>query len=206
MFSTFKTYLLESKKTYSFRVKIAGNCPKQCEQLIKDALAKHDCFKVSKGTRTPIQETPFDFPNLKNMEVTFFDVECNYPTTSNVVRDRVGESLNIGLNLINVRNPQEQAELELNQEHMKTPGNGESLLEKEYETNTAGQDLVGEKHVSNFLKELSKINADRKAAETKTEGKAKTKTTNPEFEEPTDGRKSPLGAVKNSDPRKGKTK
>jgi dissimilatory sulfite reductase (desulfoviridin) alpha/beta subunit len=33
---SFKDYLTESKKTYDFKVKIAGDCPKDCVKKIKE--------------------------------------------------------------------------------------------------------------------------------------------------------------------------
>lgn len=205
MFPSFKDYLTESKKNYGFRVKIAGSIPEKCESRMKECLAKYDCTKVKSVSRTPIQESPLDFPTLKNLEVHTFDVDCNYPTTSPALRDHISEVLGIPQSCIRVRNPQEQAELELNQEHMKLPGEGESLLEKDYEANAEGQKLVGNAHVSNFLKELDKLNADRKAKIVKHEGKEEGGMSDPEFEEPKDGTKSTLkGQTGNPDPRKGK--
>ena len=204
--TSFKKYLAESKKTYPFRVKIAGPIQKDLTSRVKEALAKYDCGKVSAAKRTPIQETHMDFPELKNVEVNTFEIELNYPTTSFVLRNDLCEKLNISQALLKVRNPMEEAEAELNHAHMLAPGQGESLLEKDYETNADGQKLVGQDHVTSFLKELNKINSDRKANITKTEAKEKVESTTTEFETPKEGRKSPLGGIKNPDPRQGKTK
>ena len=204
--TSFKEYLAESKKTYPFRVKVAGEIQKDLASRVKEALAKYDCKKVGASKRTPIQETHIDFPELKNIEVNTFEIELNYPTTSFVLRNELSEKLNISQALIKVRNPVEEAEAEMNHAHMLAPGQGESLLEKDYETNADGQKIVGQDHVTSFLKELNKINADRKADITKTEAKEKVNKTDPDFETPKDSNKSPLGAVKNPDPRQGKTK
>jgi hypothetical protein len=204
--TSFKEYLSESKKTYPFRVKVAGEIQKDLASRVKEALAKYDCKKVSAAKRTPIQETHMDFPELKNIEVNTFEIELNYPTTSFVLRNDLAERLNISQALIKVRNPMEEAEAEMNHAHMLAPGQGESLLEKDYETDAKGQKLVGQDHVTSFLKELNKINSDRKANITKTEAKEKVESTTTEFETPKEGRKSPLGGIKNPDPRQGKTK
>lgn len=205
--SSFKTYLAESKKTYGFRVKIAGDLPDSCEKRMKECLAKYDCSSVKSVGRTPIQESPLDFPTLKNMEVHTFDVDCNYPSTSPAIRDHLSEILGIAQSCIRVRTPMEQAEIEMNQEYMKKPDGEGALLEKDYEKNDDGQKLVGETHVSSFLKELDKINAERKASIVKHEGKEEGGMSDPEFEEPKDSNKSPLkGQTGNPDPRKGKTK
>jgi hypothetical protein len=201
---TFKDYLTESKKTYSFRVKVCGDLPKDSKKRIKDALAKYDPANVGTAKRTPIQETPLDFPNKKNMSVSIFDIEINYPTNSPTISAALSDCLGCGLDCIIVRTPAEEAESILNQTYMTVPGKGEALLDKDYETNAEGQKVVGQAHVSNFLKELEKINAERKKEFTKTEKTEKVESTDPDFETPKDSIKSPLGTVKNPDPRQGK--
>lgn len=201
---TFKDYLTESKKTYSFRVKVCGELPKDCAKRVKDALAKYDPVNVGAAKRTPIQETPLDFPNKKNMSVSIFDIEVNYPANSPTISAALSNCLGCGLDCIIVRTPAEEAEMILNQAHMKVPSEGEALLGKDYDTNAEAQKVVGQQHVSNFLKELEKLNAERKKEFTKTEKTEKVESTDPDFETPKDSNKSPLGAVKNPDPRQGK--
>ena len=54
---SFKEYLTESKRVYEFKVKIAGNCPKDCASQIKTALSQFHVESCSAGKSTPIQET-----------------------------------------------------------------------------------------------------------------------------------------------------
>ena len=150
---SFKEYLTESKKTYDFKIKIAGECPEGCAAKIKEALSVYDCGNVSAGARTPIQETHYDFPEHKNIEVTVFDVSLNYPTTSPLIREAVANKLDLTETCVIVRNPQEEAETVLN--HANDTKSGDALLEKPLEE-VDGQKLVGDKHVTSFLKELSK--------------------------------------------------
>ena len=194
---SFKEYITESKKVFCFKVKIAGDCPDKCETLMKEALAKFDPVKIKAGKRTPIQENPLDFPGHNNVAISVFEVDVNYPATSPMIRSALATQLKMSEECIKVRTPAEQAEMDLNQEHMKTPegetAHKDALLTKDYETNSEGQNLVGDKHVSNFLKELDKISAERKAKTVKHEGKDEGGMSDPEFEEPKDGRKSPVG-------------
>ena len=168
---TFKDYLTESKKTYSFRVKVCGDLPKDATKRIKDALAKYDPIKVGSAKRTPIQENPLDFPGKKNMSVSIFDVDVNYPAISPAISAALSDCLGCSMDCIIVRTPAEEAETILNQAHMAVPGTGESLLTKDYENNDEGQKVVGQAHVSNFLKELGKVSADLKKATKVAQGK-----------------------------------
>jgi len=150
---SFIEYLTESKKTYNFKVKIAGECPKDCAARIKESLSRFDVASCSAGKRAPIQESHFDFPEQTNIEVTVFDVCLNYPATSVQIRACVAESLHKSQDVIRVRNPQEEAETVLN--YANAEKSGKALLDSEYESSD-NQDLVGDKHVMSMLKELSK--------------------------------------------------
>lgn len=150
---SFKDYLTENKQVYEFKVKIAGDCPKDCSMLIKRALSKFQVESCSSGKSTPIQETQTDFPGLANVGVTMFDVCTSYPATSLEVQNLVAEHCGVPAGCIKVRNLKEQEEEELN--HANDELSGEALIEKEYDKGT-GQDTVGEKHVMSLLKELNK--------------------------------------------------
>ena len=150
---SFKEYLLESKQTYDFKIKIAGDCPEDCVAKIKEALSTYKVESCSNGKRTPITEKQIDFPQLENVGVTVFDVTLSYPTTSVQVREAVANKLNIVPANIRVRNDQEEEELALNHEHDELTG--EALLEKDLEE-VDGQKLVGTKHAMSLLKELGK--------------------------------------------------
>lgn len=150
---SFKEYLLESKQTYNFKVKVAGECPEDCADKIKKALAEYSCNTCSKGMTTPIQESHIDFPDHKNVSVTVFEVALDYPATSEQVRNRVSDALTLNQSCVRVRNPLEEAETDLN--HSNDEKSGESLLNKDYEKSN-NQELVGEKQKMSLLKELGK--------------------------------------------------
>lgn len=151
---SFKEYLTESKKVYEFKVKLAGDYEKAGD-LIKSALAQYKVEKCSAGKRLPIAETHSDFPGIKNTNVTIFDVCTSYPTNSETVRALVADKCGCSLDAIKVRTPLEEAEIALN--HANDEKTGEALLNKDYEANSEGQKVVGDKHAMSLIKELSKI-------------------------------------------------
>lgn len=150
---SFKEYLTESKKIYEFKIKIAGEIPKDTAGIIKAALSQFQVESCNQGKRTPIQERQSDFPELENINVTLFDVNTSYPTTSLQVRNKIAEALQLPHSLIIVRNLAEEKELEIN--HQNDDKSGESLLSKDYEASN-NQKFVGEKQVMSLLKELNK--------------------------------------------------
>jgi len=200
---SFKQYVIEGKQVYEFKVKIAGDCPKDCATKIKQALSQFKVESCSAGKSTPIQETQVDFPDQKNVGVTVYDITTAYPATSLQIRDLVADYCSVALAKIKVRNLLEQDEEALN--HANDKPTGESLLEKPLE-DVDGQKLVGDKQVMSLLKELGShtkkltqykgVNEKILAKKTPSEKTVKADKVAPA--------KSPLGKVSNPDPRKGK--
>lgn len=164
---SFKDYLIESteEKKYSFKIKIAGDLPEHIEDTMKAALDKYKVTGFSKGKTTPIQAKLSDFPTLENTHMTIFNVDLDYPTTSQVLTAYMIETTGIDSCCIRVRSLKEEEEIELNSEHLDEE-NKEALLMKDYGKEN-NQNLVGEKHISSFLKELAKTSKDNQPTQYK---------------------------------------
>ena len=72
----FKEYLTESKKTYKFKVRVAGDLPENFADKLDRSLTKFEVISVSTGKKTPITEkiskeivTIPIHPNLKKSEI-----------------------------------------------------------------------------------------------------------------------------------------
>lgn len=149
---SFNEYLTESKKTYEFKIKIAGDLDEGFKTKLKSAMERFSVVKMDNGKRLPIAERHLDFPELENTNVTVFNVEVNYPTTTQVLENYVSQVCGCELAKIRVRTANqdaEQVELKLDKE------SGESLLTKEDLGGESAQDKVGDKGVSGFLKSLA---------------------------------------------------
>lgn len=166
---TFTQYLYESfnDKKYSFIVKIAGDVPEHCEDVMESSLKKFEIDKFSKIRTTPIQAKLQDFPELENLEVTLYEIDLLYPTTSLVLHSYISEQTGIPSSNIKVRNRAEEDEAELNVENCnEDEEKSKALLSQPYE-NTDNQQLAGEKHKSLFLKNLAKQSKDAKQTQYK---------------------------------------
>lgn len=151
----FKDYLFESKKTYAFKIKLAGDLAEGCEEKLKAAMERFSVEKMSSGKRTPISETPLDFPTMKNSSVTLFDVEINYPTTAEVLENYISQCCGHPLHCIKVVSanlPATQYQEELNKKEAEKPLIGQCDPQP-----SNNQELVGDKKVSDFLKDLAKV-------------------------------------------------
>ena len=198
-------YIAESKKTYPFTIKVCGDLSESADKIMKSAMHRFTVNKLSKGKKTPIQSMPLDFPGQSNSEVHVFEVDLQYPTTSAVLTELLADQLQISPAKIRVRTPGEMAEMALNLEHNQA--SNESFLLKDY-ADENNQDLVGQKHVVSFLKELGKqehtlqpvagVNDQLLAKTVPTESAGKTADVKPGI--------SPVGSRQNKipDPYKGK--
>lgn len=159
---TFKQYLAESKKTYAFKIGVAGDLPEGFNTRLRTAMEKFSVASMSEGKKTPIQESPMDFPSLQNTEVTYWDVEVNYPTTEAVVKNYLGQFCSVHESHIVVRNPNNALE-EQNKEETDTTY--ETLLTKEDMGGESAQDSVGENRIMDLLKELEAARKERAGAD-----------------------------------------
>lgn len=155
---TLAEYLTESKKTYPFKIGIAGELPEGTEERLKTSLEKFKVANMSAGKKTPIQERPLDFPQLQNTEVTYYEVEVNYPTTTQILQEYLGKCCSIPQSHIIVRNPNERQEeyQEKTEEKVYEP-----MLTKEELEGESAQANVGGNRVMDLLKELETARKER---------------------------------------------
>jgi len=205
---SFIEYLYESQeaKKYAFKVKIAGELPEHCEDVMETALQQYQVCKFSKGKTSPIQASLMDFPTVKNASMTVFEVELDYPTTSAVLSEILANATGIGRDCIRVRTPLEEANIELETANLNEKDDT-VLLNQDYEKSN-NQDLVGEKYISSFLKDLSKASKESQLTQYKGVNEKLLAKTAPKEKsakaEKLGPAKSIFGSVDNPDPRKGK--
>ena len=75
----FKDYLVESEKTYNYRIKVVGDIESGFFKALEEKLKQFDIVKISGTKTTPVQTKPADFPSHENDRVTHVDVEFRYP-------------------------------------------------------------------------------------------------------------------------------
>jgi len=152
----FKEYLSESKRQYDFRVKVAGDFTTEQETKMKTLLDRFTVDKFKKVGKTPIQELPLDFPQVKNCEVSIYEVVLNYPTTSHELTELLANDLGIGRKHVVVRSPVEPSE---EYQQPIEPREGALLNDPDYKEagNPKFEDFYGDKYNSGFLKELNDL-------------------------------------------------
>jgi uncharacterized protein (DUF433 family) len=150
---SYKQYLAESKKTYEFKVKIAGEHPDNAVEQLKGSLSQFHCNTVSKGMTTPIQERHSEFPEHVNIGMTIYDVTTDYPATAMQIRDMVATGLGITHSHVVVRNMAEEMEHAINHQYDEISGEaiGGTMQEPSDHSN-----MINDTYKYNLLKELGK--------------------------------------------------
>jgi hypothetical protein len=157
---TLREYLAENKKVYSFKVKVAGDLPEGFQDNLKKSLEKYQIVTLEKMT-TPVQESPMDFPELANKEVTIFDLVVEYPITAPEITNFV-KDMGLSEECFRVRGSSEPSEYE--QLAIDDEPTGSALLNDPYykeSTNVKHKDYFGADFNKNFLKELAKSAKER---------------------------------------------
>jgi hypothetical protein len=158
----FTKYLAESHKQYDYRIKIAGEIDKDFANKLETGLQKFEVAKLSAGKSTPIQETPLDFPQFKNTNVTIFELTTNYPASVFELAEYVANYMGLAKNQVVVRKPGEPTEqYQADMNVVKEKDFKSVLQDVEYKDapQHKGEDIYGDKANASLLKELLK---DRK--------------------------------------------
>jgi hypothetical protein len=184
----FKEYLLESKKVYAFKIKVAGELPKNFKEDLKTRLTRCNIKTFEETGRTPIQSLPQDFPEMTNSEVTMFDVVFEYPVTSPEIEKELTE-MQMNPASFRVRGLGEPTEIEQVQS-LEEPS-GKAFLDDANYSETGKikhKDYFGDEFNKGFLKDLQKLARER----SKEEGKGEYKF--PKAKQDKAGAKSTLGS------------
>lgn len=163
---TLKEYLAESKKVYSFKIKVAGDLPESFQEDLKQSLERCKVIKLEKIKSTPIQALPLDFPTMKNVEVHMFEVMCEYPITAPEISSDL-KAMGLREECYRVRNSMEPSEQDqVTQNEILNPDG--LLNDSSYKegVNVKHKEYFGDDFNKSFLKDLEKSAKQRKKDQT----------------------------------------
>jgi len=158
LMKTFKEYLTENKKIYSFKIKVAGDLPEDFLENLKSRVDKKSCIKLEEIDKKPASELPMEFPEMPEAEIHVIEMVCEYPMTS---PELVNEIHAMGLEpaSFRVRNSLEPSEAE--QATVGEITNPDGLLNDPGYSETGPskikhKDYFGDEFNRDFLKSLAK--------------------------------------------------
>lgn len=151
---TFKTYLQESVRTYSFRVRLA-DCSCDGEQMdkIEQALSAFKLVDITKPKSLPVARSE-EFYKLGPVGRHTFDVVTAYPANPPQVQQAIHNCCGVPLSHIYVANLVGD---QMEALPISTSEEGAVLSNADYpKTDGAEQEHVGLKKIDSLLKELEK--------------------------------------------------
>ena len=92
---------MESVHTYNYTIKIAGQVDKNFLDMFKYNLNKFDPVNISEPKSTPIQKSPYGFPNLSNQSITIIKAEFRYPATEPMIQ-QIAQLLGYQVDMVRV--------------------------------------------------------------------------------------------------------
>lgn len=170
MHKGFKDYLSDAYPEYKYTVKLAvDKVTDDMLDCMENCLAKYDLKAASKFKDTPIQESPLDFPNVKNSPVFISEITLQYPASRDYLQQKLSNVLGISEQKIVVysENDPRFAETDLYLERMVNHENkGESKLAKgDYKGEEGEEAPCHEEQRLDLLKELEDARKKRESNE-----------------------------------------
>ncbi len=165
---SFVSYVAETKTEYNYVLKFAvQDMTDKMVDCLETCLKRYELNTASAFRKTPIQESPLDFPNVKNTPVYICDISMGYPASLDFLRTYVCNSLDISLALLAVYSEcdprQIETDLFLDRNSPEYKKSYKARLGADYiETDDVTiKGAYGETYNIGFLQELEKVRKER---------------------------------------------
>lgn len=162
---TFASYVAEVKTDYNYVLKFAVNEMEDANiDSLEACLAKYQLKQASAFRKKPIQESPLDFPNVKNTAVYICDITLGYPASLDFLRTYICNNLGISpanLAVYSENDPRQiETDLFVDRNSPEYKAKYKTRLGSDYEE-SGDKDLYGEKYNTDFIKELERVRKER---------------------------------------------
>lgn len=148
---SFTEYLMESKKTWQFKIKTVHELTdEQCDRIEKH-LMKYDSNGLGAAKKTILQSAPKDFPQHRGYEVFTYEFETNLSAVSVQIQNELRSMLGLTENIFKIRGEHEP---DHNDE-------AEAEVDQDETADIDSEDFHGEKHVDGFIKDLLDLRKEK---------------------------------------------
>ena len=163
---SFTSYVADAKTDYNSVLKFAVHeMTDGMVDMLESCLKKYDLKSASSFRKTPIQESPLDFPNIKNTAVFICDLKLGYPGSLDFLRTYICNNLGISPQQLAVYSENDPRQIETD---LYLDRNSPEY-KKKYKTRL-GSDPddtetapYGEAYNTDFLKALDKVSKERQS-------------------------------------------
>lgn len=166
-FKSFVKYVAETKSEYKYVLKFAiHEMTDVMIDKLESCLGKYNLKTASSFRKTPIQESPLDFPNVKNTEVFICDISLGYPGSLDFLRTYISNALDISPQQVAVYSENDPRQIEtdlfIDRNSPEYKAKYKARLGSDYEDQSeTDQQLYGETYNMSFLRELEKVRKER---------------------------------------------
>jgi hypothetical protein len=161
---SFVKYVAETKTEYNYVLKFAvHDMTDKMVDCLEACLKKYSLNKASAFRKTPIQESPLDFPNVKNTPVYICDISMGYPGSLDFLRTYICNSMDISPALLAVYSENDPRQIEtdlyVDRTSAEYKAKYKARLGSDYEQDEAPK--YGAEYNIGFLQELEKVRKER---------------------------------------------
>lgn len=197
---TLLEYINQLQREHRYRIKMAFQPTERQLEVLERHMKKYDALEVGRPEKLMLQASPMDFPQLGGHEIVIVDVVTRLPVSMPILQMELRSLMFIKDGMLKVFGRDEPVEKEIEasgeEKEQADPITGAEYRDSEGNPVKA-DDASGDNYNQAMLKDLDKVNKERKDNITQGIGKI---TTGPEYEEPADGKSSPLSTIKNPMP------
>jgi hypothetical protein len=106
-----KQFIVESQKTYEFKIKLACDSDDLDMDRVEQAVASFEPVEITKPKSLPYQKSA-EFPNIDATQIQLITVVTKYPSTPDQIRSMIASRCNFHNSNVIVRTAAQDAEFE----------------------------------------------------------------------------------------------
>ena len=161
---SFVSYVAETKTEYKYVLKFAvHDMSDHMMDCMEACLKKYNLTSASAFRKTPIQESPLDFPNVKNTAVYICDITMEYPASLDFLRTYICNSLDLSPALLAVYSECDPRQIETDLYVDRTSEEYKKKYKARLGTDMEATEVpaYGAEYNMGFLQELEKVRKER---------------------------------------------
>lgn len=161
---SFVRYVAETKTDYNYVLKFAVyDMTDVMVDCLESCLKKYELKSASAFRKTPIQESPLDFPNVKNTPVYICNITMGYPASLDFLRTYVCNELGISAALLAVYSENDPRQIETDLYIDRTSPEFKEKYSARLGSDHCATETVpyGETYNIGFLQALEKVRKER---------------------------------------------
>ena len=148
MIKSFVSHLQDSKKVYSFKMRMAFECTDKMYKKIECALDAYQLESITKPKSLPIQEDTVNFPHAGPVEINIIEMELGYPVIPEMLQTLLIERCQLDGTRFVIHTQAQDAD--------RTPQigiyeKGEALLNTDLDDYALTEKVYGNEFVTDFL-------------------------------------------------------